>query len=330
MSSASTGEPSVGNGRPRSHAKLRELLWADPANEALWRQCAAVAADLGDYTALEELARTRLAIDATHREALFHSATASIGLSNPGAAIAPLEALRQDMPDEPAVLSNLGLCHYSLRQFAEAASHLEHSYELGRREPDLLRLLVSSYHHVGRIDDAVKVAAANVEAARRDPALAGVLALAFLDGNDAARAQRCAAWALNGNPRSIDGLVVQGTLDLGRLDLAGAQARFNAVIEQSEQNGRAWIGLGTAALLRGQVEQAKSVIRRGLEHLQGHVGSWHLLAWAELITGQIDEAHRLFEHALDSTATCRVTWQPAAVAAHGDPATAAGSRSRTG
>jgi hypothetical protein len=44
--------------------------------------------------------------------------------------------------------------------------------------------------------------------------------LALLDGNDAARSHRCAAWALEDNPSSIDGLVVQGTLELGRLEVA--------------------------------------------------------------------------------------------------------------
>ena len=289
----------VPNDRARSLARLRELLWVDPGNEGLWRKCAALAVETADYSALEELARTRLAIDQNNREALFNAATASIGLKRFGDAIAPLAQLLEATPDEPAVLANLALCHYALGQFAEAASYLERGYELGGREAGLLRLLVSSYHHLGRMSEAVEIGGENLEAARQDAALAGVFSLAFLDAGDPIKAARCVAWALKGNPRSIDGLVVQGTLDLGRLDLAAATARFESVAAQVPDNGRAWIGLGTAALLRQDLANAKTTLRRGVTFMPQHVGSWHLLAWTELVSGNLDEAERLFEHALD-------------------------------
>jgi tetratricopeptide (TPR) repeat protein len=298
MSSAPTAQPPAHNGAS-SLRRLRELLHADPANHALWRRCAAAAGDARDYAALQEIAAVRLALHEDDHEAAFHQATALIGLKRPGEAIPLLETLLAGAPDEPAVLANLGLCHYALGQFADAAACLQRNYAAGRRDADLLRLLVSSYHYLGRIAEALEVATPNLDAARPDAALAGVFALAFLDGGDSVRAARCANWALKANPSSIDALVVQGTLDLGRLDLAAAVARFEGVTEQAPDNGRAWIGLGTAALLRRDIATAKTALGRGVTHMPGHVGSWHLLAWTELVNGGIDEAERLFEHALD-------------------------------
>jgi Tfp pilus assembly protein PilF len=71
------------------------------------------------------------------------------------------------------------------------------------------------------------------------------------------------------------------------------------VLERSPDNARAWVGLGTAALLGQDFAGAKSALRRGVEHMPGHVGSWHLLAWTELMTGEIDEAERLFARSFE-------------------------------
>jgi Flp pilus assembly protein TadD len=222
-----------------------------------------------------------------------------IGLRRFADAIPTLESVLAVIAKHPATLSNLGLCHYALGQFDQAVSYLEQCHATGERGPDLLRLLVSTYHHVGRIDEAAALAAANMELAERDGALAGVFALAFLDSGDAARAARCATLALASNDQSIDGLIVQGTLGLGRLETDIAVRQFGAVIEQAPENGRAWIGLGTAALLKQDLARARVALRQGVEHMPGHVGSWHVLAWTELMTGELDEAQRLFTHSLE-------------------------------
>jgi Tfp pilus assembly protein PilF len=71
------------------------------------------------------------------------------------------------------------------------------------------------------------------------------------------------------------------------------------VAELAPENARAWIGLGTAALLNQDLKTASTALRRGLENMPSHVGSWHVLAWTELVSGNLAEARRLFERSLE-------------------------------
>jgi tetratricopeptide (TPR) repeat protein len=302
MQSAMSGSSDEASPPPRDTTqleRLRMLLAADPGNERLRQRCAQVAAEAGDYETLLELAEQRLRAAPADAEALFHEATALLGLRRLTEALRPLETLEAARPDDAAVLRNLGLCRYALRDYSAARGPLERAYAAGERSADLVRLLASTYHHVGEIEKAVEIAAANVDAARGNGALAGVFALAFLDGDDAAHAARCAALALKENPRSIDGLIVQGTLRLGQLETSAAVEQFSTVVELAPENARAWIGLGTAALLNKDLPTAKTALRRGLEHMPGHVGSWHVLAWTELVSGDLAEARRLFERSIE-------------------------------
>jgi tetratricopeptide (TPR) repeat protein len=302
MQSTMGDTPSQAPARPPETtqvARFRALLAADPSNERLRTQCARLAAEARDFDALLELARQRLRAAPADAEALFHEATALLGLRRVDEALRPLEALEAALPSDAAVLSNLGLCRYAQGDYAAARGPLERAYAAGERSADLLRLLASTYHHVGEIEKAVEIATANVDAARDNGALAGVFALAFLDGDDPARAARCAAFALKENPQSIDGLIVQGTLRLGQLETAEAVQQFANVAALAPDNARAWIGLGTAALLKQDLPTAKTALRRGLDHMPGHVGSWHVLAWTELMSGEIAEARRLFERSLE-------------------------------
>src|SRR5688572_9248193 len=148
--------------------RLRALIAADPANERLRQRCAQVAAAAGDYEALLELSRQTLAVAPSDPEALHHEATALLGLHRVAEARQPLEALLAARPENSTALLNLGLCHYALRQYAAALPLLERCYAAGERSPDLLRLLVSSYHHVGQIDKSVEIATANLGVARGD------------------------------------------------------------------------------------------------------------------------------------------------------------------
>lgn len=295
----SASRPAAAPAEAAQLARLRALAAADPGNERLRRRCAQLATAAHDYDALLELSQQTLAAAPGDLQGLHDEATALLGLRRVADARRPLEALLAAQPESPPVLVNLGLCYYALKDYGAALPLLERCYAAGERSPDLLRLLVSTYHHVGRIDKAVEIATENVGAARGDGAVAGVFALAFLDGDDPARAARCAAHALEHNPDSVDGLIVQGTLRLAQLETTQAQRQFSSVLERSPSNARAWIGLGTAALLGQDLPGAKSALRRGVEHMPEHVGSWHLLAWTELMTGEIDEAERLFARSFE-------------------------------
>ena len=174
---------------------------------------------------------------------------------------------------------------------------LEAAYRAGERSSGLLRLLVSTYHYLGLLNEAIAIAKENPQAAAADPALAGVYALAYLDANQAQSAARWATKALAADPNSIDGLTVQATLDASRMHVAHAQERFERVLQLSPENGRAWVGLGTLALLDRNLPRARELLTRGVELMPTHVGSWLVLAWVHLFSRELDSAEQVLQKA---------------------------------
>jgi Tfp pilus assembly protein PilF len=243
--------------------QLQQMLRADPGNQRLAGECVDLALACGEYVK-------------------------AIGL------LRDVIALR---PELLAAQINLGLCHYLLAQFADARAPLEAAYRTGERSPGLLRLLVSTYHHLGLMSEAIAVARENPQAAAEDAALAGVYALAYLDANQAQSAAKWAARALAGDPNSIDGLTTQATLDASRMHVAHARERFERVLQLSPDNGRAWVGLGTLALLDRNLPRARELLTRGVELMPTHVGSWLVLAWVHLFARDLDSAEQVLQQA---------------------------------
>lgn len=277
--------------------RLQQMLRADPANSVLRRQCVELATQAGKFDVVVQLADAALDAHPADTAALFDKATGLIGQR---AYREALEVLQQFGPlgADSAVLANMGLCCFCLGDFESAKRHLDPCYAGGARSPGLLRLLVSSCHHVGALDEAVRIAGENEAAAAGDAALAGVYALLYLDANDAARASKWAKTALRLNPKSVDGRVTEATLLTARLQTDRARELLEGVIEDAPATGRAWIGLGTLTLLDQRMDVAQQQLRRGLELMPEHVGSWHLLGWAQLVSGELDAAQSTFQHAL--------------------------------
>ena len=278
--------------------RLVNLLRLDPGNESLRRDCVGQAMQAGRFDLAVVAAEIALARDASNAGALFDKSNALIGQREFSAALDVLKSVEELAGPDPAILTNQALCHYALGEFAHAKALAMQCYEREVRTPGLLRLLVSSCHHLGDLEEAVKVACANEEAATADAPLAGVYALLFLDADDVARASRWAGVTLRLNPQSVDGRVTQATLLTARMQVDAARSMYESVVDDVPGNARAWIGLGSLALLEQDLEGAKRLLARGVELMPTHVGSWHVLAWAQLVSGDIDQAERNFEHAL--------------------------------
>lgn len=280
-------------------SRLKAFLAVDPGNERLIGESLDLALVAGDYDFVLQTTATVLARSPQDMKAAFDRATALIGKHEYTRAIECLEAILARDPNLIAAQVNLGLCQYQLGDFSRARQPLENAYQSGDRSPGLLRLLVSTYHHLGLMQQAVGVADANPKPATADPALAGVYALVYLDSNLSSRAAKWAARAVDGNPDSVDGLTVQATLNAAKMHVAHAREQYERVAELAPNNGRAWVGLGTLALLSRDLPRAKSLLARGLQAMPRHVGSWHVLAWAQLLSGEIDEAEKTFNRSLE-------------------------------
>lgn len=278
--------------------RLVGMLQADPGNIFLRRQCVDMATSLARFDVIVQVADSALKANSVDATALFDRATGLIGRRDYRGALEALEKLESLVDQNVAVHLNAALCLYCLGEFSGARPRLEFCYRSGSRDAGFLRLLVSTYHHLGATADAVAIANDNGDAAASDGALAGVYALLYLDAGDVARATHWAKTALDLNPRSIDGRVTQATLLTARAQLDDARRMLEGVLADAPSTGRAWIGLGALSLLSRDMVAAKSQISRGLEFIPSHTGSWHVLAWAHVLSGDLDAAERTFETAL--------------------------------
>lgn len=278
---------------------LIKLLASDADNKSLRGRCVSLALQECRYDAASKLVEEALARDPLDRQALFEQASIHLAQKQFDTASRLLAALTEDANVDPAVWQNLGLCHYALGDYAAAKPCLERVYERGAHSADLFRLLVSTLHHLGLVDEALVVAKTAAESGRANGALAGVLALLYLDAEEPAQAARWSARALALNPQSVDGLVVQGTLRTGAFDLPTARGLFMRALAAAPETARAWLGLSLVSLAENDFTQARDQIQTGLRYMPQHVGSWHVLAWIDLIQGKLDEAQVSFERSLD-------------------------------
>jgi len=231
-------------------------------------------------------------------QARFDRASALMAQRDFRAAADILQELLTQRPLLMPARFNLGLCQYMLGEYAEACPNLLACYQAGDRSAGLLRVLISTQHHLGLVDEAVAIADQNPEPARADAGAAGVYALLYLDAGLSAKAQQWAARTLKANPGSVDGMVVQATLRMAAMDTQGAQKQFEEVLLVAPANARAWIGIGTLALLEQDFERAKTQLTRGVELMPGHVGSWHILGWTHLLSSDLQAAEAAFQRAL--------------------------------
>lgn len=277
---------------------LERLLERDTDNPHLFRECAQVALESGALEVLTRISETRLRAHSDDPLARWTLAQALIARREYRGAIEVLEKLDADGALHAAARQDLGLCYFCLGEYERARIPLELLYRAGERTSGLLRLLVTTYHHLGLTAEAAAVADGNGEPARADAGLAGAYALLYLDLTRPADAARWAKVALALDPRCLDALTVDATLSLARGNRGCAREGFENALALAPHTGRAWIGLGSIALLERDFPRAIERLSRGVELMSDHVGSWHVLAWAYLLSGDLTNAERAFAQAL--------------------------------
>jgi tetratricopeptide (TPR) repeat protein len=279
--------------------QLKSLYLHDPGNARLARDTVDAALRAGAYDFVLERTEKALAATPSDLHALFDRASALIGKHDYRGAIATLQSVLEREPGLPAAQVNLGLCHYLLQEYGAALPALNAAYASGDRSGNLLGLLISTHHHLGNIDEAFELCEANPQPRGSDARVSGIYALVYLDYEEAQKARVWATRALAANPRSVDGLVVAGTLDIADMQLERAREQFQLTLEVAPENARAFIGLGTLALLDNDMPRARKELQRGAQLMPTHVGSWHVLAWANLLSNDLDAAEAALNRALE-------------------------------
>lgn len=252
-----------------------------------------------DFGRALDLVDSRLSRHPAEAESLFARSNALIGLKRYEDALAVLKPLEDQGVAQLAVLRNMATCHYLLRNFENARAYAERLIAAGETSAGTLHLAISSLHHLGELDAAVKLADAHASTAEQDGALAGVCAIAYLDAENSAKAGKFAAIALSRNPDSVDGLIVQATLAAAALETEQAYRQYTRITELAPNSGRAWLGLGTLAMLAQDFVKARELLARAAQLMPANLGSWHSLAWAHLFSGDHAGAEKYFAHALE-------------------------------
>ena len=279
--------------------RLVLMLRAEPDNLPLHRECVELAMKGRQLDRAMELVDARLARHPGEAESLFSRTNVLIALGRHEEALAALKNLEEQGVAPQAVMQNLATCHFALGQHATARTYLDRLLAAGEKTPAVLYLAVSTLHHLGEMDEAVKLADEHAAIAEANGALAGACALLYVDTSDLAKSDKFSRIALAQNPDSIDGLTVRGTLASNELETAEAERCFARVIELMPNNGRGWLGLGLLTTLEQDFGKAREQIARATELMPQHVGSWHALAWAHLFGGDAPGAEKHFAHALE-------------------------------
>jgi Flp pilus assembly protein TadD len=197
-------------------SKLERFLTVDPGNLRLFTDCANLAMRLGDYETLLRAANTRLRLRPMDIPAISARAKALLAKREFQQAAAEFEKVAIARPDDAAAHQDLGFCYYSLEEPEWASTPLETALQLGERNSELLRLLISTWQRLGQLAKAEELAAANSAAAQADAALAGVYARLYLDLKRLAEASEWATQALRLDSENVDALTVERTVTNGR------------------------------------------------------------------------------------------------------------------
>lgn len=103
-------------------------------------------------------------------EAQMEAASQFIQIERPQEALPFLEQADKARPNDPRIMAGLGVAHFMLGQFDEAAGWLKRSRGAGASEPTVTSLLIGSYIETGKNLDEADRLLKELEAQGLDPA----------------------------------------------------------------------------------------------------------------------------------------------------------------
>lgn len=157
-----------------------------------------------------------------------------------------------------------------------------------------LRLL----HRLGELGHARTLIQHFNDLLSQDAAFLGAASAVCLDGGDLEQALLLSEASL-AHGRTVEALVVAGSIALARTDVDAAVPLFQEALAASGTEARAWAGLGMASMLRKDLPAAQLQFEKAVHYMPSHIGTWHLLAWARLYGGFLASATSAFQSALD-------------------------------
>jgi Flp pilus assembly protein TadD len=276
-------------------ARRLEFLAADPQNLHLMAECVDLALELGRAGEAKDLVERALALKPEDPYMKARLATARLQAGDVAGAIEVLEALVNGGEGAPELRYNLGYALMLAARYAEAKEHLAAAGGVAQAP----LLLVRAHHHLGELDEAIRLAEEFATAHPVDAEVSAQLAMLHLDADDFTKARAWSDKALGLKANVPEAYFTAGFLALGDEDEERAEELLGRAIELNPKSGRAWAGKGLVAMLRGEFALAEDALRRAVQYMPQHIGTWLALGWCQMLRGELDEAEASFGKAYE-------------------------------
>src|SRR5262249_51210855 len=196
------------------------FLAADPENPRLLGQCADLALEAGRAEEARGLIERGLALKPDDPHFKARLANARLALGEFQGAIEILEELIQSGQTAAALRYNLGYALMHVGRYAEAREHLAAA---AGEVPQAAVMLVRAHHHIGEVDEAIRVAEGFADTHPEDAEVSGQLAMLYFDADDITKARAWADKALALPGKTPEAYFTAGFLALGDEDEERAQ-----------------------------------------------------------------------------------------------------------
>lgn len=279
--------------------RLLGFLAQDPGNAHLIAELVDLDLHLGLLSEAECHLQQGLAVAPNEPQLIFQKASLALR----SGAVEEAEQLYRKLFEElgvdaPGIRYSLAYTLMLKAQYAEVKALLQPIIDHADT-PGATALYIRCLHFLGELEEAIKIAEQYVSEHPADAEVLGALSLLYTDLDDMAKAGEWAQRALQVDPNNTEGLITQGTIDLGQEETEKAIAGFQRAVELKPSSGRAWVGLGLSEMLNLNLDAAKVHLAKATEHLPTHIGTWHARAWNYIVTNDIPAAKSCFLKALE-------------------------------
>ncbi|QCX49353.1 tetratricopeptide repeat protein [Ralstonia pseudosolanacearum] len=280
-------------------ARLQSYLEADPENVQLRADIFDAALEAGDLEVAGQQVSAVLQKAPDAKPWLHRHAVLCLARKEYPAAQAALEALISMGVNDVAVLYNLAFALFLQGRIEAARDRLAPVVDAaGEVMHPALALWLRCMHHLAQLDEGLRRFDRYASAHTVTEEVLGVAGLMALDAGRTEDADAWSARALAANANRLEALVVQGSLALGRQDMAAAQALFERALTVNQTDGRSWSGLAFTYLLEQRLDLAHKAFHNAVRTMTQHIGTWIGLGWCEFMRRDLPAAHQAFASAL--------------------------------
>ncbi|MCL9846914.1 tetratricopeptide repeat protein [Ralstonia solanacearum] len=285
--------------RTQRLASLQSYLEADPENVQLRADIFDAALEAGDLEVAGQQVSVVLQKSPDAKPWLHRQAVLYLARKDYPAAQTALEALISMGVNDVAVLYNLAFALFVQGRVEAARDRLAPVVDAaGEVMHPALALWLRCMHHLAHLDEGLRKFDSYASAHTVTEEVLGVAGLMALDAGRTEDAGVWSARALAANANRLEALVVQGSLVLGRQDMAAAQALFERALAVNQTDGRSWSGLAFTYLLEQRLDLAHKAFHNAVRTMTRHIGTWIGLGWCEFMRRDLPAARQAFASAL--------------------------------